>query len=409
MARAVAQRKTADWNLSGLLAVAFGHGVNDFYSGTVALTIFFVAANAGLSAWYQGAVAFLWYLTSSIVQPLFGAYSDRHGRWWFMPNGVLLVVLSISFASLASSLWLLSLLVVIGGFGAAIMHPEAGKYAALLSGARKSGGISIFQIGGSLGFALGPVAIAALLAHFGRFGSLVMLPPGLLAVAYVYVVIHRAHVMAQPAQDSQRGLDPRGAEAVDRIGIGLVVGSTAMRFLTTAAFMTYLPNLVVARGGSLVEAGQLVTAFLLVGIIGMYLGGYLGDRLGPIAASVVALVAAVPCLLAFFIAPPPFAVGLLLLGSILLAVQNAPGVVIVQSLLPRNLGMALGLINGVAFGAGSVLVTVVGVVVTRSGPQTALIDVSVMPLIGAVSYLVVAKRLAPVHVSAPLARRIGEA
>ena len=159
-----------------------------------------------------------------------------------------------------------------------------------------------------------------------------------------------------------------------------------MRFLTTAAFMTYLPNLVVARGGSLVEAGQLVTAFLLVGIIGMYLGGYLGDRLGPVAASVVALVAAVPCLLAFFIAPPPFAVGLLLLGSILLAVQNAPGVVIVQSLLPRNLGMALGLINGVAFGAGSVLVTVVGVVVTRSGPQTALIDVSVMPLIGAVSY-----------------------
>ena len=228
MAQAVAQRKTADWNLSGLLAVAFGHGVNDFYSGTVALTIFFVAANAGLSAWYQGAVAFLWYLTSSIVQPLFGAYSDRHGRWWFMPTGVLLVVLSISFASLASSLWLLSLLVVIGGFGAAIMHPEAGKYAALLSGARKSGGISIFQIGGSLGFALGPVAIAALLAHFGRFGSLVMLPPGLMAVAYVYVVIHRAHVMAQPAA----GLATRAGSARPRkpsTGSGSASSSAARR------------------------------------------------------------------------------------------------------------------------------------------------------------------------------------
>jgi hypothetical protein len=74
MAQAVAQKKTADWNLSGLLAIAFGHGVNDFYSGTVALSIFFVASNAGLSAWYQGAVGFLWYLTSSIVQPLFGAW-----------------------------------------------------------------------------------------------------------------------------------------------------------------------------------------------------------------------------------------------------------------------------------------------------------------------------------------------
>jgi FSR family fosmidomycin resistance protein-like MFS transporter len=79
----------------------------------------------------------------------------------------------------------------------------------------------------------------------------------------------------------------------------------------------------------------------------------------------------------------------------LLAVQNAPGVVIVQSLLPRNLGMALGLINGVAFGAGSVLVTLVGVVVTRFGPEAALIDVSVMPLVGAAAYLVVARRLSP--------------
>ena len=395
MARAVAKDAPADWNLSGLLASAVGHGVNDFFSGTVALTIFFVASNAGLSAWYQGAVGFLWYLTSSIVQPVFGAYTDRHGRWWFMPSGVLLVVLSISFASLAGSLWLLSLLVVIGGLGAAIMHPEAGKYAALLSGSRKSGGISIFQIGGSLGFALGPVTIAALLAHFGRFGSLVMLPPGLIAVAYVYVVVRGAHLKAQPAHETQRKLDAFAAAAVDRVGIGLVVGSTAVRFLTSAAFMTYLPNLLVARGGTIVEAGQLVTAFLLVGIIGMYLGGYLGDRLGSVTASVVALVAAVPCLLGFFFAPPVAGVGLLLLGSVFLAVQNAPGVVIVQALLPRNLGMALGLINGVAFGAGSVLVTVVGVAVTRLGPETALVDVSVMPLLGAVAYLVVARRLSP--------------
>jgi FSR family fosmidomycin resistance protein-like MFS transporter len=395
MARAAAKPEPAGWNLNGLLAIAFGHGISDFYSGTVALTIFFVATNAGLSAWYQGAVGFLWYLTSSIVQPFFGAYTDRHGRWWFMPTGVLLVVLSISFASMAGSLWVLSLLIVIGGLGSAIMHPEAGKYAALLSGTRKSGGISIFQIGGSIGFALGPVSIAALLAHFGALASLVILPPGLIAVAYVYVVIRRAHVMAQPAHETQLRLDADNVATIDRLGIGLVVGSTAIRFLTTAAFMTYLPNLLAARGGTIVEAGQLVTAFLLVGIIGMYLGGYLGDRLGPVTASVVALVAAVPCLLAFFFAPPALGVGMLLLGSVFLSVQNAPGVVIVQSLLPRNLGMALGLINGVAFGAGSVLVTAVGVAVTQAGPEAALIDVSLMPLLGAAGYLIVAKRLAP--------------
>ena len=392
MARAVAPAERADWNLGGLIAVAFGHGVDDFFAGTVALTIFFVVGNLHLAPWYQGAIAFLWYVTSSIVQPLFGAYTDRHGRWWFMPTGVALVVVAISFTSLATSVVTLALLVIAGGLGAAIMHPEAGKYAAMLSGPRRSQGISIFQIGGSLGFALGPVTIAALLAQFGRFGSLVLLVPGLIGTAYVYAGIRRAHLLAfrAPATEASTGDGPPAR--VDRIGIALVVGSTAVRFLTTTAFMTYLPNLVAARGGSLVDAGQLVTAFLLIGIVGMWLGGYLGDRIGAVGASVTGLCLAVPCLLAYFFVPGPAGIACLLAGSILLAVQNAPGVVVVQAMLPKNLGMALGLINGVAFGIGSILVTAVGFVVTHRGPQEALIDVSVMPLAGALAFVAVARR-----------------
>lgn len=395
MARALAVEKVNDWKLGGLLGLAFGHGVNDFFSGTVALTIFFVASNAGFSAWYQGAVGFLWYLTSSLVQPVFGAYTDRHGRWWFMPAGVLLVVLSISFATLATSLWMLAALVVLGGLGSAIVHPEAGKYAALLSGSRRSGGISIFQMGGSLGFALGPVTIAALIAHLGRNASFALLGPGLLAAAYVFVAVRRAHGLAAPRPQAAPARATQTPARVDVVGIGLVVGSTAMRFLTTAAFMTYLPNLLTARGDSLEDAGRIVTAFLLVSILGMSLGGYLGDRLGSVTASVVALLAAVPCLIGFFYVPQPLAPVLLMLGSALLAVQNAPGVVIVQSLLPRNLGMALGLINGVAFGAGSALVTVVGLAVTRFGAQTALLDASLVPLLGAAALVAVARRLPP--------------
>lgn len=395
MARALAVEKVNDWKLGGLLGLAFGHGVNDFFSGTVVLTIFFVASNAGFSAWYQGAVGFLWYLTSSLVQPVFGAYTDRHGRWWFMPAGVLLVVLSISFATLATSLWMLAALVVLGGLGSAIVHPEAGKYAALLSGSRRSGGISIFQMGGSLGFALGPVTIAALIAHLGRNASFALLGPGLLAAAYVFVAVRRAHGLAAPRPQAAPARATQTPARVDVVGIGLVVGSTAMRFLTTAAFMTYLPNLLTARGDSLEDAGRIVTAFLLVSILGMSLGGYLGDRLGSVTASVVALLAAVPCLIGFFYVPQPLAPVLLMLGSALLAVQNAPGVVIVQSLLPRNLGMALGLINGVAFGAGSALVTVVGLAVTRFGAQTALLDASLVPLLGAAALVAVARRLPP--------------
>lgn len=383
----------ADWHLRGLLTVAFGHGVNDFFSGTVALTIFFVITNAQLAPWYQGAIGFIWYLMSSVVQPLFGAYTDRHGRWWFMPTAVLAVVTALSFASLSPSIWVLAGLIVVGGIGSAVMHPEAGKYAALLSGPRRSQGISIFQMGGSIGFALGPAAITALLAHYGRLGSLVLLVPGLAAVGVLYVVIRGADALAATAgaRKHRRGTAAR----TDRIGIALVVASTTVRFMTTISFVTYLPNLLTARGDSLATAGGIVTAFLVLANLGMWLGGYLGDRLGPVPASVASLVLAVPCLLGFFVAPGPLALGLLMLANLLLAVQNAPGVVIVQSMLPKNLGMALGLINGVAFGAGSLLVTVVGVAVSRVGPGAALEAVSLAPLVAAAAYLVVSRRLEP--------------
>jgi FSR family fosmidomycin resistance protein-like MFS transporter len=398
MTSATAPRPRAEWHLGGLVAVAFGHGVTDLFAGTVALTIFFVVAGAHAAAWYQGAIALLWYVTSSIVQPLFGAYTDRHGRWWFMPAGVAVVVVAISFASTTTSLAVLALLVTAGGFGAAIMHPEAGKYAALLSGERRSQGISIFQIGGSLGFALGPVTIAALLAQFGRNGSLVLLAPGLLATALVFVAIRRAHALAAAAP-AARALDA-AAPPVDRVGIALVVASTAVRFLTTTAFMTFLPNLVTMRGGTLVDAGQLVTAFLVIGNVGMWLGGVLGDRIGAVPASVAGLCLAVPALLGFFVLPGAAGIAALLAGSVFLAVQNAPGVVIVQAMLPKRLGTALGLINGVAFGIGSALVTGVGVIVTHLGPQAALIDVSLMPLAGAAAFLLVARRIVAAPVTA---------
>ena len=395
LAEALPRQKAADWHLRGLLAIAFGHGINDWFSGTVALTIFFVISGAHLSPWYQGAIGFIWYLMSSVVQPLFGAYTDKHGRWWFMPTAVLAVVLSLSFATLSPAIWVLVLLIVVGGIGSAVMHPEAGKYAALLSGERRSQGISIFQMGGSIGFALGPVTIAFLLAHFDRYGSLVMLVPGLLGVAVVYLAIKRADALAATAQ-RERAHRQGKAATVDRFGIALVVASTTLRFMTTISFVTFLPNLLTGRGDSLVVAGQVVTLFLLLANVGMWLGGYLGDRLGPVVASATSLVLAVPCLLGFFFLPPPAAIPALMLANVLLAVQNAPGVVIVQSMLPKNLGMALGLINGVAFGVGSLLVTVVGIFVTHAGADATLRAVCFVPLLAASAFLIIGRRLPPV-------------
>ncbi|GAC1395429.1 MAG: MFS transporter [Vulcanimicrobiaceae bacterium] len=379
-------------NRRGLSVVSFAHGLSDFYSGIVPFTIFLVLARGHVSPALQGAFVFVWYLTSSIVQPFFGAFTDRHGRWWFLPSSIALTVVAISCAGAAPTLPLLALCIVVGGFGSALMHPEAGKYAAMLSGSKRASGISIFQIGGQVGYSLGPAVVALLAVRYGASGTLWLLVPGLLGVGGLFAVMGRVDRSASRDHASHARTGPAVSGNVDRIGVSLLVASTALRHFVSAAFVTYLPNLLVGRGASIPQAGQLVTAFLVVSAIGLFAGGSLSDRFGAIGVSIASLAGAVPLLFAFFVAPARIAVPALLLASVLLAVQNAPSVAIVQSMLPRHLGTALGLMNGVAFGLGSAAVAGIGLVVAGSGPAVALEAVSAMPLLAALAYVAVARR-----------------
>ncbi len=389
--------RRASWNLRGLLSLGFAHGASDFYSGMVPLLIFTIVSAQHLSPLYQGLIGFLWYLTSSIVQPLFGAYSDRSGRWWFLPASVGLTVAAVSCIGFAPGIAVLIPLVIAGGLGSAVMHPEAGKYAALLSGDRKSGGISIFQIGGAVGYAFGPVVISLLLQHEGSAGSAWMLVPGAVAVFALFTQMRGIDSYASRAQAAHRATFGSAAAKTDTPGIGLLVLGTALKYLAGAAFMTYLPNLIVARGGTIAQAGIIVTAFLAAGVIGLYAGGWLGDRFGAVPIAVGSLAAAAPALYGFFAIGGAAGIASLLLANVLLNVQSAPSVAIVQRMLPRNLGMALGLMNGVAFGAGSAMVTLVGFGVARIGAAGALADVSLLPVLCAVAYWAAGRRLGGVH------------
>ncbi|MFN2461564.1 MAG: MFS transporter [Candidatus Velthaea sp.] len=391
----MAARAAADgrWDFSGISLISFAHGASDFYSGIVPLVIFYDVTRAGLAPWYQGALAFLWYVTSSIVQPLFGAYSDRNGRWWFLPAGVALTVGAVSFSAATASLPLLALLLIVGGLGSAIMHPEAGKYSAMLGGKRRTSAISIFQIGGQIGYGLGPAVVGVLLAKFGPSGSVWLLVPGAVAVAVIFALMRGVDASAERVHARHAPPARVAGERVDRIGVTLLILSTSLRHLVGASFAYYLPNLLTARGFTLAEAGTIVTGFLVFGAVGLYAGGALADRFGLVSVSVVSLIAAAPFLALSLIQSGWTAVLLLLAGSVLLSVQNAPGVTMVQAMLPRNLGMALGLMNGVAFGIGSAAVAGIGFIITRVGPTGALLQVSAVPLLSAFAYVVVARRL----------------
>jgi MFS transporter, FSR family, fosmidomycin resistance protein len=372
--------------------MAIAHGASDLYSGILPFVIFYDVTRAGLPAWCQGLLAFVWYLTSSIAQPIVGAYSDRRGKWWFLPASVALTAIAISLAPATSSIGALAICVVAGGLGSAVMHPEAGRYSSLLGGNRRASAISVFQIGGQVGYGIGPLVAAALLAHGGVTTVLAMAVPGLAAaigVATVLPALARSADAHAPRAAASTSVEH---SQVDRVAVALLVVSTSLRYLAGAAFAYYLPNLLTARGLSLTQAGAVVTAFLIAAAFGLYLGGSTADRFGHARVAIVGLVLSTPPLLLALASHGAVTVAALLAGSILLSVQNAPGVALAQSLLPRSLGTALGLMNGVAFGIGSAGVALIGVVVTHYGADAGLVVVSLAPLVAAAAYVIVARR-----------------
>ena len=130
----------------------------------------------GLTNALAGAVVLVSALASSLVQPLFGLWSDRRGTMWLLPGGVALAAAGVAVAALAESYAMLLAAVFVSGLGVAAFHPEGSKFASFVSGSRRASGMALFSVGGNLGFAIGPLFGAAVLGVGLGFGPLLAVP-----------------------------------------------------------------------------------------------------------------------------------------------------------------------------------------------------------------------------------------
>ncbi len=115
--------------------------------------------------------------SSSVIQPLFGLWSDRRGAIWLLPAGVAVGGIGIALASAAPAYGLVVLCVVVSGLGIAAFHPEGSKFAAYASGDRRASGMSVFSVGGNIGYALGAIVTTPIVVGLGLTGGLLLMVP----------------------------------------------------------------------------------------------------------------------------------------------------------------------------------------------------------------------------------------
>src|ERR687893_222822 len=174
-----------------MAVLSAGHLFTDVNQGAVAALIPFLVAERGLSLAAAGTLVLAATLSSSIVQPLFGFFSDRTPLAVLMPLGVMLGGVGIALVGVAPNYSLILISTILSGLGVAAFHPESARFANYVSGARRARGMSFFSVGGNAGFALGPVVVTPLVLAFGLPGTLFLALPAAVMCAVLFHEIPR--------------------------------------------------------------------------------------------------------------------------------------------------------------------------------------------------------------------------
>jgi MFS transporter, FSR family, fosmidomycin resistance protein len=363
-------------NKKVLALLGLGHLVVDMNTGALPALLPFLKNAFGLSYTMIGTLVLVANLSSSLIQPVFGYLSDRSARAWLLPFGVMTATCGMATVGLAPSYAVLLLLMFISGIGIASYHPEAYKSAYLATGEKKATGISLFSVGGNIGYGLGPLVVAFCLAVFGQRGMLLLWLPGLLVGALLLWSLPWLS-RTQSAQAETRA----AATKTPPHALALVLGVVTLGACVHSGLVTYVPLYFAARGEGAFAVGKLLSLFLISGAVGTLIAGPLSDRIGHKLFLTISMGVLCPLIVLFLHSSGPASIAVLALTGMCLSPMFSVTLVIAQSLMRGRLGVTAGLMTGLGIGAGGLGVTGLGMMADAWGVETTMRAISVLPLL----------------------------
>jgi FSR family fosmidomycin resistance protein-like MFS transporter len=368
-----------------MAALSSGHLATDLAQGSLPALLPFLKTEFDLSYTMASALVLAATISSSLIQPLFGLWSDVRGALWLLPAGVGLAGVGMALAAAAPSYPLTFLAVLAAGIGVAAYHPEGSKFASYASGSRRASGMSFFSVGGNIGFALGPVYASALILAFGLNGGLLIALPGL-AVATGLVLVLR--YLASFAPDESPREQRAAAAKTETRGLVLLLVVVGLRSVAHMGLFTFIPLWEIHNGHGEAYGTFVLALFLFAGAVGTLLGGPLADRFGRRPVLRASFIAAAPLILVYVLVGGPIGVAAVTLSGACVIGTFGVSLVMSQEYMPGRVGMASGLSIGLAIGLGGVAALVLGALADTVDLETAVLATAIGPTLAlGVSFL----------------------
>jgi MFS transporter, FSR family, fosmidomycin resistance protein len=376
------KRRLADVDRRAMAVLSAGHLFTDIGQGSIPALLPFLVTRDHLNYASAGALVLAATISSSVIQPLFGHISDRRSLPWLMPLGPALGGLGVGLVGISPSYAFTFVAVVVGGMGVAAFHPEGSRFANYVSGARRSSGMSLFSVGGNIGFALGPVLVTPLVLIFGLSGTLlVVIPTSLMALVLAHELPRLKAFRPDLAQDRVQRTEERAAWGPFTL-LGVVI---ALRSFVYFGLVTFLPLYYIHDlHTSKAYGSAALSAMLVGGAAGTLLGGPLADRFGRPAVLRGSMLILPPLIVGFLVSPPGLALAFAALAGAATIATFAVTIVMGQEYLPGRIGVASGVTIGLSIGLGGVGAPLLGLLADGSGLRAVFELIAVFPLLALV-------------------------
>jgi len=376
---------------SVLLAISFCHVLNDMIQSLLPALYPMLKTSYALSFGQIGLLTCVFQVTASLLQPIIGSYTDRKPRPYSLAAGMTFTLAGLLLLATAHSYGVLLLAASLIGTGSSVFHPESSRVARMASGGRHGLAQSVFQVGGNVGSAIGPLLAAFIVLPHGQLSVAWFSCAALLGIFVLYNVGHwyKSHGLARlkPRKSAAAAKDiPSRNTVVTTIGILLFL--IFSKFFYMASLSSYYTLYLINRFDVPVQQAQILLFVFLASVaVCTIIGGPLGDRFGRKYIIWISILGVLPFTLLlphaslFWTAVLTVPIGLILASAF-------PAIVVyAQELLPGRTGTVAGLFFGFAFGMGGVGAAALGALADYAGINFVYQVCAFLPVLGVLAAL----------------------
>ena len=363
-AAAASRAASVGTTFSIILSLSFCHLLNDMMQSLVPALYPILKTSYGLSFSQVGLITLAFQCTASMLQPVVGLYTDRRPQPYSLTAGIGLTLIGLLLMSRASTYPVILFAAMLIGMGSSIFHPEASRVARMAAGGRYGLAQSLFQVGGNIGSASGPLLAAFVVVPRGQASIAWFSGAALIAIVVLLLVggwytrhltsVRRAPrtpaaAVVSPAAPRQHALPRRKVIQAVAILVALLFSKNVY----SASLSSYYTFYLIDKFHLPVGTAQIYLFAFLAGIVaGTLAGGAVGDRVGRIPVMWFSILGALPFALLLPHANLFWTGILAVLIAMIMASAFSAILVYAQELLPGRVGLAAGMFYGFSFGLG---------------------------------------------------------